>query len=325
MKQNDTKGDKKYYTKFDERLNNFFVQIFNKIGIAGSIIAIILFLILFIWLTSQQPFWFSFDIASSSNVGDALGGITNPIIGFIAVILTYRAFRVQYDFNEKQLGFIKNDKVDRKVDEYNKMLDSIIANDIYKDMDIRFILRYSTQFLVDKRKNDKYIPGVSFASVLYSSYVDYYVFHKNPFVEIENPNFFDNAELTPEQQEYQIQIEVILDVYIKFFSLLLSFVQELNHIESRSEDKEKSINSFFNKFEILYHNFDENFLLIVFHYFYRMEANNDYTDMNREIIIKVLNNSSSNNENVADVLNLVDYIINKNEMDIEYFNKNKNK
>lgn len=42
------------------------------------------------------------DLTGLSSLGDAVGGLTNPIIGVIGAVLTFLAFYIQFDFNKRQ-------------------------------------------------------------------------------------------------------------------------------------------------------------------------------------------------------------------------------
>lgn len=42
------------------------------------------------------------DLTGFNSLGDAVGGLTNPIIGVIGTGLTFLAFYIQYDFNKRQ-------------------------------------------------------------------------------------------------------------------------------------------------------------------------------------------------------------------------------
>lgn len=54
------------------------------------------------------------ELANDKNeIGDALGGITNPIIGIGGIILTFIAFYVQYQFNKDQSARIDNETDER--------------------------------------------------------------------------------------------------------------------------------------------------------------------------------------------------------------------
>lgn len=55
------------------------------------------------------------DLASKHELGDAIGGLTNPIIGIGGIILTFIAFYVQYQFNKDQTA-----RIDKETDERNK-------------------------------------------------------------------------------------------------------------------------------------------------------------------------------------------------------------
>lgn len=80
-----------------------------------------------------------------NNIGDALGGITNPIIGIGGIILTFIAFYVQYQFNKEQSKVILEQKKENnfnfllseftrleiKIDEASQLGDSF--NDVIRD------------------------------------------------------------------------------------------------------------------------------------------------------------------------------------------------
>lgn len=54
------------------------------------------------------------ELANDKNeIGDALGGITNPIIGIGGIILTFIAFYVQYQFNKEQSARIDKERDER--------------------------------------------------------------------------------------------------------------------------------------------------------------------------------------------------------------------
>lgn len=48
------------------------------------------------------PLTYYFGITAPNEIGDAFGGIANPVIGFIGVCLTFLAFYIQYKSNERQ-------------------------------------------------------------------------------------------------------------------------------------------------------------------------------------------------------------------------------
>lgn len=46
------------------------------------------------------------DLTGLNELGDAVGGLTNPIIGVIGAVLTFLAFYIQYDFNKRQSAIL---------------------------------------------------------------------------------------------------------------------------------------------------------------------------------------------------------------------------
>lgn len=83
----------------------------------------IFFLILFIVLI---PLWVCLIVNNSiiglsekpNEIGDAIGGITSPIIGIGGIILTFCAFYIQYKFNREQSKLIadqRNERIEDKI------------------------------------------------------------------------------------------------------------------------------------------------------------------------------------------------------------------
>lgn len=64
------------------------------------LIAFIILIPLWVYLIAN---WSWLGLSNKNNeIGDALGGITNPIIGIGGIVLTFLAFYVQYQFNQEQ-------------------------------------------------------------------------------------------------------------------------------------------------------------------------------------------------------------------------------
>jgi len=90
--------------------------------------SILLFLLLIIALTTWVYVvtnWSWIEIAKDNNsIGDAIGGITNPIIGIGGIILTFIAFYVQYQFNKDQSARIDKEENERIKDKSNFELEA---------------------------------------------------------------------------------------------------------------------------------------------------------------------------------------------------------
>ncbi len=46
--------------------------------------------------------WISLNVNKPNEIGDTIGGILGPIVGFLGVVVTFLAFWMQYKANEKQ-------------------------------------------------------------------------------------------------------------------------------------------------------------------------------------------------------------------------------
>jgi hypothetical protein len=72
-------------------------RIDNQRIIVGLVLLVILFPI-YIYLISHKD-WF-FNLSDKGSIGEAIGGITAPIIGIIGAVLIYKSFRSQVNANE---------------------------------------------------------------------------------------------------------------------------------------------------------------------------------------------------------------------------------
>src|SRR5690554_1785588 len=57
--------------------------------------------------------WEWFELKSKNELGDAFGGLANPIVAFIGVIVTFLAFYIQYTFNREQSKLIAQQRYER--------------------------------------------------------------------------------------------------------------------------------------------------------------------------------------------------------------------
>lgn len=140
-------------------------------------------LFLFIFSIPIITKWLSEDsclnLASKNNVGDAIGGLTSPIIGIGGIILTFLAFYIQYKFNREQSQLIdaqrderlddieksdintKREYFDKKFYELLKMHNANVDNlrIIYKDGEI-----------VGRQCFDKFIEEIHLYTLLFDKY-----------------------------------------------------------------------------------------------------------------------------------------------------------
>ena len=54
-------------------------------------------------LLTQNSFWEIFDFTETGQIGDIIGGITEPIVGLVSIILLYITFKEQRNFNAQQV------------------------------------------------------------------------------------------------------------------------------------------------------------------------------------------------------------------------------
>jgi len=61
-----------------------------------------------------------FELKSKNELGDAFGGLTNPVIAFFGVIVTFLAFYIQYKFNKQQSELILKQNIEFKKEQFDR-------------------------------------------------------------------------------------------------------------------------------------------------------------------------------------------------------------
>lgn len=93
--------------------------------------------------------WVSLDVSKPNEIGDTLGGILGPLVGLIAVTLTFLAFWAQYDANiQQRIQFDKsldNEKTAREAEEKKALEELQRKNKEIKEQQEQFILTQKLQ------------------------------------------------------------------------------------------------------------------------------------------------------------------------------------
>ncbi|KAA5534315.1 hypothetical protein [Paenimyroides baculatum] len=221
---------------------------------------------------------FKNDLTDNEKIFGSLNSLISPFVAIIAVVLTFLAFYVQYDFNIKQTKFLKNDKIDRKVDEYNKVLDSVITNDNYKDFNYNYLLSFSTTTLLSKFAKTKQLEGSFFTEIIIKEYVS--TCKQNLDI---TKDFKSAGDLI---MQYNKQIETIIVTYFKFAYLLEAFNYELSLLNIDDKEKVKLMYLFMKKFQLLYHNYDENFFFITLLYSIKLKKTEGLEALISRVIVE---------------------------------------
>ncbi len=231
----------------------------NKLILVILLVLVILImgLIFFVWLVSHNYFaFFGIDLSDKNDIGDALGGLTAPFIGIFVAVLTFLAFYVQYDFNKKQLKFMKEERINQTVDEYSKVLEFIIAKDNLRDRDFVALLdRYYDLLLSTNLEEniEKFKTGI-FAKVLFSGFLN--------VVECNNEQLKKKIDLdvslissTYTIKEVSQKFQANIDVILSFEKLLKTLNEDLSLLDIEEYDLEIVISIFLRKFQLMYTNY----------------------------------------------------------------------
>lgn len=74
------------------------------------------------YILTRSANWEWADLSEKGGLGDAIGGLTSPFIGFAGVIITGLAFYMQYRANRLQVDIFKKESLQAKV-QFNEQLD----------------------------------------------------------------------------------------------------------------------------------------------------------------------------------------------------------
>lgn len=90
-----------------------------------SIVLLILIVISPLCLSQHGPEWMNLSSDGSAKIGDSIGGITAPFVGVLAVLATFCAFWVQYEYNKRQYNFTVKEQFDHAFYEMLSIHESI--------------------------------------------------------------------------------------------------------------------------------------------------------------------------------------------------------
>ncbi len=95
--------------------------------LAFWLIAVTCVILVFIPAIFALPGWDFFDLSKddTARIGDSIGGITAPFVAILAAVLTFLAFWVQYEFNEKQQTSIEKQRFEHNFYEMLNIHESI--------------------------------------------------------------------------------------------------------------------------------------------------------------------------------------------------------
>jgi len=203
------------------------------------------------------------NIKGETELGNAIAGTTAPLLGILGIIATFIAFWTQYTFNRRQLNFYMQDKLDRKTDEINKILENIISRENSDNAFINTIIGRT----LDNLENTTDLTDVEYVSenpIVFS-------FHNIFKSEFKNNSLFDGNKY---DDEYIRQLSSkILALHKDVYSLLILYMIEIEKFNLSSDEQYELLVSFVNKFIMLYRHNNSSMFLFTFLYTYEMESN----------------------------------------------------
>lgn len=191
------KNKRKTLIKRKRKLNKF-LKLLKYYPIISCVIILILTITITTGIVMAVANYDFLEIKSKNNLGDAMGGIANPIIAFIGVFVTFLAFYIQYKFNREQSKLIAQqrseriqDKSDRDIELSRQNFDSKfyellrLHNENVKNISTN----YNSEVTNGKRCFDKFIAEIHFLILC----IEEIKSKKEPSEEINFKEIFDSA------------------------------------------------------------------------------------------------------------------------------------
>lgn len=101
----------------------------NKVNIYYLLIGTVLILFFAVYIFTRPAIFDFFVLNESGTLGDAIGGITSPIIGLLGAILVYKSFEAQIEANKLQRIIVKNE-----IERSNALKDFNTLMDVFKQI-----------------------------------------------------------------------------------------------------------------------------------------------------------------------------------------------
>lgn len=186
----------KRFKKLENRFQNFIKhlnRLFKSYPVIFSLIVSILFLCLTAFLVLAIANWEWFELKSKHELGDAFGGLTNPIIAIFGVIVTFLAFYIQYKFNREQSKLIAQQRFERINDKNER--DEEIAREQF-DRKFYELLKMHNDTVKEFNIDNKYLGRKCFVKIyneleIITAVVNHYIHYNGKKENIE----FDSFEL----------------------------------------------------------------------------------------------------------------------------------
>lgn len=210
--------------------------------------------------------WFN-DLSSKNEIGDAFGGLTYPFISLIAVILTFCAFYVQYQFNIKQSQFYKKDKIDSIIKEYNDLMFNL-ANRYHIEFD-------NISYLMDKSLNKLIRDYTEQKLAKYDLVIQIEdEFRKEITKDIEIKNRYYEINRVISTDEMAKIFENVNRFHTQLIVLLKSLIKELQNYNVNQNEINVILKFIFNKLDFIYSgSFYDNLLFIYYIHYLKRDLN----------------------------------------------------
>ncbi|MDF2831984.1 MAG: hypothetical protein K0Q82_1090 [Chryseobacterium indoltheticum] len=169
-----------------------------------------------ILLSYPSEFNYQNKLLTPNEIGDSIGGILNPIIGFTAAILTFLAFYMQYEANKDQRSiYFKN----IRREDNDKVEEHRVNLRIFKNLVISMLDFYNSSGESIKKFVDEEIQSpLSMNIPKFTTNNSYEIFKSLDFKQIYASVVYNFKNSEDDWEEEFIEVLVILDFYEKLIA-----------------------------------------------------------------------------------------------------------
>lgn len=96
-----------------------------------TVILLLFILVAFLPIVVTNWSWIRLNVDKPNEIGDTVGGIMGPVVGFIGVVVTFLAFWMQYKANEKQFEKFDDQEKDTQLERFENKFYELIK--IHRD------------------------------------------------------------------------------------------------------------------------------------------------------------------------------------------------
>ncbi|HAF30300.1 MAG TPA: hypothetical protein DCG75_14760 [Bacteroidales bacterium] len=214
----------------------------KKVNIYYLLIGTIFILFFAVYIFTRPAIFDSFVLVESGTLGDAIGGITSPIIGLLGAILVYKSFEAQIEANKLQRKIMKNE-----IERSNALKDFNTLMDVFKQIkedynDLKYGESYGKSAIIAFRAHFEVDPNRFRKKSFYNDFTYHIqVFNllidrvENSMIESADKNMLNNLIVFFYKSKLRIHVRKFIKICISE-KTLPGFTMRLKKLDEKIEN-----------------------------------------------------------------------------------------